>query len=193
MREVLKNVASITSGVYSKPAAQGEVAYLQIKDFDENGRLNQNILPTLNVSKKINKNLLQENDILVVARGTKNFASRYEGTLRLAVASSTFLVVRLKSKSINFIHPDYLMWVLNHPSTQNYFNSVAMGSSLASISKPVLEGLELPVPPLEKQHLIVKINQLYFKERQLLKQLSTLKKQMIDTQLLNTAKHSEIL
>lgn len=181
MKTTLKDIASIQTGVFAKPIQKGEIVYLQAKHFDENGELAEILYPDLNAESKINKHLLKKGDVLFSAKGTKNFAACYENEEMPAVASTSFFVIRLNDKNVL---PGYLTWFLNHPITQNILKGQARGSSIASISKAVLSELEIPVPNIQKQELILKIFKLRNKEKNLKQQIEMLRESEIQQLLI---------
>ena len=187
MKIALKNLASIQTGIYEKPNLTGEVVYLQAKNFNEDGRLYFDVPPSLNINNKVQKNLLVDGDVLFNARGVKNFAIKYNAWMGVAVASSTFMVVRIKSSYWDKILPEYLIWYINLPQIQAYFKSAATGTSLPSISKSVLEDLEVPVPSIEIQDAIVSSHQLRRQEKQITARIEELKEQLTQHQLLSAA------
>ena len=185
MKRSLKYIASIQTGVFAKPIAKGEIVYLQSKHFDAEGKLVETLYPDLESDNKIQKHLLQYGDVLFAAKGTKNFAVCYEENNLPAVASTSFFVIRI---NYNDILPEYLVWFLNHPSTQQFLKSKAKGTSIASISKEVLSELEISIPTTHKQRIIISIDQLRSKEKHIKAQLESLKERQIQQQIINVIK-----
>lgn len=185
MKIALKHIASIQTGVFAKPIAKGEIVYLQAKHFDENGQIIGLLHPNLNAIGIMEKHFLRQGDVLFAAKGTKNFAAWYESSNMLAVASTSFFVIRLPK--INIL-PEYLAWFLNHPNTQLLLKGKARGTSIASISKSVLAELEIPVPKIQLQKLILKIYHLRKTEKELKQQIETLKEKQIQQQIINALK-----
>ncbi len=185
MKTTLKHITSIQTGVFAKPIQKGEIVYLQAKHFDENGELAEILYPDLEADSKIQKHLLKKGDVLFAAKGTRNFAAWYENEEVPAVASTSFFVIRLHDRNIL---PGYLTWFLNHPSTQSLLKGQARGSSIASISKAVLSELEIPVPNVQKQELILKIFKLRNKEKNLKQQIENLREREIQHLLINAIK-----
>ena len=185
MKAVLKNITSIQTGVFAKPIQKGEVVYLQAKHFDESGELAEKLYPDLDLDSKIEKHLLKKGDVLFAAKGSKNFAAWYENDKMPAVASTSFFVIRLIDKNVL---PGYLTWFLNHPGTQTLLKGQARGSSIASISKAVLSELEIPIPSIHKQELILRIFKLHNRERNLKQQIENLREIEIQNLLINAIK-----
>jgi restriction endonuclease S subunit len=175
LKTTLTHIANIQTGIYALPVKSGKVVYLQARHFNENGILLDTVEPELELNNQTQKHLLNEGDVIFAAKGIKNFATRYESKNGYCVASSTFLVIRLKEEFRNIVNPDYLCWFLNHPKTQEWIKVAARGSSMASIPKAKLQELEITLPPIEKQQLIVHINALQYAESLLLNQIHLLK------------------
>lgn len=182
---MLKHITSIQTGVFAKPIQKGEVVYLQAKHFDESGELAEILYPDLDLDSKIGKHLLKKGDVLFAAKGSKNFAAWYENDKMPAVASTSFFVIRLID---NNVLPGYLTWFLNHPSTQTLLKGQARGSSIASISKAVLSELEIPIPSIQKQELILRIFKLRNRERTLKQQIENFREIEIQNLLINAIK-----
>ncbi|OJU28179.1 MAG: hypothetical protein BGN92_10030 [Sphingobacteriales bacterium 41-5] len=158
---------------------------MQAKDFDENGNLRSSLHPEIKADYITDKHLLRSGDILFAAKGTKNFAAVFENHNEPAVASTSFFVIRLTQKNIL---PHFLVWFLNHPSTQKLLKGQAIGTSIVSISKAVLEQIEVPVPDIKTQRAILQIAQLRIEERKLKQQVEVLREKQIQQKLLNAVK-----
>jgi len=182
LKTELKHIATIQTGVFAKPVAKGDIAYLQPKYFDEDGKLTTNLEPDLNSVGISEKHILKRGDVLFAAKGSKNFAARFDLKDMSAAASTSFFVIRIFDKNIL---PEYLTWYLNHPTTMKFVKSFARGTSIASISKEVLDGLEIIIPSKERQELIYKINDLRSKERQIRMKLLSLNQALNQQQLYN--------
>jgi len=179
LRVALKHIAFIQTGVFAKPVKEGQIVYLQSKHFDENGILKTSLYPDLKYESISEKHLLQNGDIIFAAKGTKNFAALYESKNLPAVASTSFFVIRLIGDFQDKVLPEYLTWYLNNASSQNYLKSQAVGSSIVSISKSVLDELELSIPDLVTQKAILSITHLRNAERKLKQQIEMLREKQI--------------
>lgn len=181
MKRKLGNIAEIKTGVYAKPHLNGEAVYLQAKHFDEDGKLVTKLHPDLFISEISQKHFLLPGDIVFAAKGIKNFAAVFEAHNQSAVASTSFFVIRLQEEEVI---PEYLAWFLNHPETQKYLKSFARGSSMPSISKSVLSELEVPIPDISKQRIILKISNLRRIERKLIREIDGLREDLLSQKLL---------
>jgi len=182
LKTELKHIANIQTGVFAKPVAKGDIAYLQPKYFDETGKLTVNLEPDLNSIGISEKHILKQGDVLFSAKGSKNFAACYDLKDMSAAASTSFFVIRIFKENIL---PEYLTWYLNHQTTMKYLKSFARGTSIVSISKEVLNDLEIIIPSIEKQQLIFKIDNLRSAEREISTKLLSLKQALNQQQLFN--------
>jgi len=189
LRIALKHISFIQTGVFAKPIKEGQIVYLQSKHFDENGILRSSLYPDLKAENISEKHLLQNDDIIFAAKGTKNFAALYENKNQPAVASTSFFVIRLHEDFQDKILPEYLTWYLNRTTTQHYLKSQAVGSSIVSISKSVLDELDLSIPNLNTQKSILRITHLRNSEKKLLQQIEMLREKQIQQQITNAIIH----
>ncbi len=185
MKTNLKQIASIQTGLFAKPVAKGDIVYLQAKHFDENGQLKTLLHPDLKADTITDKHMLRHGDVLFAAKGTKNFAAWFESKNQPSVASTSFFVLRITDK---IILPQFLVWFLNHPSTQEILKRTARGTSIPSIRKTVLEELEISIPNIETQEAILKITQLRNAEKKLKKEIESLREQQIQQLIINSIK-----
>ena len=188
MKSTLREIASIQTGVFAKPIAKGDVVYLQSKHFDEDGLLKHSLHPDLKAEEISAKHMLRTGDVLFAAKGTKNFAVCFENDNQPAVASTSFFVIRIQENLDATILPGFLVWFLNHPATQKILKAKAIGTSIVSISKTVLEELEVSIPPVKTQKTILQIANLHNKEKKLKRQIETLREQQIQQQIINSIK-----
>jgi len=188
MRAKLKDIASIQTGIFATPTANGDFVYLQTKHFDENGQLKTTLHPDLNAEQISEKHILRPGDVLFSAKGTKNFAAWYESKNPAAVASTSFFVIRVFDNFSDTILPEYLVWSINHPTSQKFLKGQALGTAIASISKAVLEELEMLVPPIETQKTVLQITHLRNREKLLKQKIEALREQQIKQQILNAIK-----
>ena len=188
LKTPLKQIATIQTGTFAKTVSQGEIVYLQAKHFNEYGQLSSILLPDLKSDNSTQKHLLKPGDVLFAAKGTKNFAAWYENKNKPAVASTSFFVIHLQEDFFNKILPAFLAWFINHPSSQKFLKERAIGTSIVSISKSVLEDLEISIPDVQTQKTILKITQLRNSEKKLKQQIEDLREKQIQQLIINGIK-----
>lgn len=124
----LKDIATIQTGVYLKSTPSPDTCYLQVNDFDEEGNIRPTVRPTTTVSSKAARHLLTESDLLLAAKGGKNFCAIAPTQLGPCVASPSFLIIRIDDPTR--ILSEYLCGFLNLPSTRQLLTAQAQGSAI---------------------------------------------------------------
>lgn len=179
MNKALKDIANIRSGVFSQTTmSEGEVSYLQVKQFDDSGNL---IAPSdtfLSYDNKVTTQMLKHGDVLFAGKGNKNFAWCYKNHFGDAVASTTFFVITPRHGEVL---PEYLTAIFNQPAGQAYIGQLGLGSNIKSIRKKELEDMSIPVIPLEEQEKVVKITELQREENRLTQKLLTKKNELYES------------
>lgn len=174
-------MASLHTGIYAQPSLLGEeVFYIQARHFDRNRQLLKDTQPELRMHQKLQKHFLEPGDVLVAAKGYEHFAVPYTGKEGQAVASSIFIIIRLRSGEVR---PDYLAWYINHPETQKLLSCSRKGTALPAITKQAIGDIVVPVPSLKKQQLIVRIDELQKREQALIQQINELKQKQLQQNL----------
>lgn len=179
----LKDIVEIQTGIYAKASPSSNTVYLQVNDFDKEGIIFDNTKASVSTNAKNHNHYLSVGDLLFAAKGTKNFCAVFTGHDEKCVASSSFLVIRV-TRSDN-AEPEYINWFLNLPSTLMLLSSNAVGTSIPSITKTMLEDIEIPLPPITTQKKIVEIAKLQKKERELREAITVKRQQIIDYKLKN--------
>ena len=146
MKLRLAQIASIQTGVYAKADLQGNSYYLQARHFDDSGELRFLAQPDLFVDTKMARHILKDSDLLFIAKGSRNVAVIYRESSGKAVASSTFLVLRILDEQKSHVLSEYLMWFINHPRTQEKLKGIAKGSGIQSVALSDLANMEVLVP-----------------------------------------------
>lgn len=175
----LKDIANIFSGIYERTDPNGDILYLQTKDCSDSiaTKYASRVFPT----PKAQKNLLQHNDILFACKGTNYLCLTYKQE-EDAVASTSFFVIRVKSDKVL---PEYLCWFLRQPATKSYFKTFQTGSATPLIRKQNVDELEINIPELHTQTLIVKIDELSQREKHLQETIIKRKELIIKQLLMN--------
>lgn len=188
MKKRLGDLAEIRSGVFLKPHAEGEVLYLQAKDFDENGNLLQEVYPGLKWSDVSERHLLKSGDLVFSAKGWKNIASVYDNSRFPAVASTSFLVISL---IVDYIQPKFLAWWLNSKEVQEFLKGIAKGTSIPSITKAQMEELKIPILPVGVQLGLMRLSELRLKEKMIVAEIERLNDYKLDLSLMKIIQNYE--
>lgn len=177
----LGNIATIQTGVYLKSSPSPDTCYLQVSDFDEDGTICQTVQPTTTISHKAARHLLTVNDLLLAAKGGKNFCTIAPTQLGPCVASPSFLIIRIND--LSRVMPEYLCGFLNLSTTRQILTAQAQGSAITSLSKADLDEFEIPLPPLERQRACIILTRLHHQEQALYRAIAERRKQIMDYKL----------
>jgi restriction endonuclease S subunit len=162
------SVSDIRFGLYAQPGASGSAAYLQVRQFSDDGMLTTEVDEYINLDKKTEAHLLREGDVLFVGKGNRLFAWCYHQTNQLAVASSIFFVLR---PDLTVVYPDYLASILNAPPSKATFQQIGGGTNIFSIRKSELGAFKIPLPSLQQQKRVAALARLHKKEISLAQQI----------------------
>lgn len=153
----LTDLTEISSGLFLKTDLSANTVYLQSKHFDKNGIPQYNWENEVNCDENLYSHFLQPGNVIYAAKGSKNFAYAIPQNFPRAVASTTFFVLKIKTRLID---PYYLCWFLNKSETQKYAKALSKGTAIPSISKTDMEEILIPVPGIEQQKIILQLEDL---------------------------------
>lgn len=182
----VKDIAEVTAGYAFRGAIEpddnGDIYVFQAKNVSTRTSFND-----LSLLTKISHDIpeyaghLEKNDILLVARGMKSgtfratvFASNSDNV----VASSSIHVIRVTSTKIM---PEYLAYYLNSKRGQDALSQIVSGSYIGAIPRSELEKILIPVPSIQKQHLLVDLHLNVRKQQQLMERKMELEQDIINT------------
>lgn len=178
MQVKLKEIANIQFGYYGQHSKDGTIPYLQAKHFNEFGQyigVNDTLLEE---DPKAMANLLQNEDILFVAKGFRFYATLYKEEFGNAIASSIFFILRCDKTRII---PAYLVSLLNLPKNLLHFQQSGAGSTIPSIRKNELADFTFNLIPLEQQQKVVALQELYLKDIELTNNIIKEKQKLFQT------------
>jgi Type I restriction modification DNA specificity domain len=161
--------------------ASGIVAVIQMRDLSDNDRVDCSALISVDMDTPKEHHLAKPGDLIFRSRGLVSTAAILLNDPGIAVVAAPLLRIRVYD---NVILPEYLNWFICQAPAQAFLTSHAKGTAQKMISKETLEGLEVFVPPLERQRTIVEITALAEKERHILEKLAERRHQFISTHLI---------
>jgi len=157
--EIAKTIGGYTFRKSIESDKSGNVFVLQANNIN-NGKNIENTDDFIKTSFQgfRTATFLQKNDIVLVSRGT-GFGS-FRSVVFLSgdsnvIASSSLFIVRLLNKNIL---PDYLTLYLNSSEGQNKLLKIASGSHFQAIPRKEFDNIDIPIPTLEKQKLMIDLN-----------------------------------
>jgi len=171
----LKMMAKIQSGFISRgkidPRDDGICLLLQAKDVDAD-QLSYRTDNLVRFSPRLSGKdwYLEPGDILFMARGARNYSVLVDKIPDKVLAAACFFIVRIPNSEII---PEYLWWYLNQAPVEEYLNRFSGRSvHMPVVRRAVLEGIDIPIPPIEVQKQIAVITTLIMKEQVLYKKLA---------------------
>lgn len=123
-------------------------------------------------------------DVLVVMRGPINAAAAFSVPLPQPLFATLELAIVRPNEAMN---AEYLAWLINQPTTQRALAEMRLGGSVERLPLAALDGLKLPIPPLDVQLAIAAIGTLAREEVQLSDRLASLRTLQLQTALLAVA------
>ena len=188
MKVALKDIASIQMGYSFRTRLEsmdsGAVAVIQMKDLTDQNRVDCSALTRVDMENPKEHHLAKPGDLIFRSRGLISTSAILLDDPGIAVVSAPLLRIRVID---NGLLPEYLNWFIRQVPAQAFLTSHAKGTAQKMISKETLEGLEVLVPPLERQRTIVEITALAEKERHILEKLAERRHQFISTHLIRLA------
>jgi restriction endonuclease S subunit len=184
----LSDIVQFQSGVYEKPDINADTLYLQAVHFTRSGLFDEKVQPYLKLNDKLQKHLLTEGDLLFAAKGLNNFAAVYHKEIGKAVASSSFIIIKMREQEKQNIQPDYLAWFITHNKQIKLMHEQQLGTTIPSISMKQLAELEIDIPPIAVQKKIIAIHQLREKEKELTRNIEQWKDKHIQLLLSDATK-----
>ena len=112
----IKDIAEVQTGTYLKSSPNPDTIYFQANDFDSEGDIQTTTKPSVSTTDKNRSHFLASNNLLFMAKGYNNFCTIFKEHNVKCVASSSFLVIRIKE---NRVLPEYLNWYLNLPDRKS--------------------------------------------------------------------------
>jgi restriction endonuclease S subunit len=162
----------------------GTVAVIQMKDLTDQNRVDCKALVRVDMEKPKEHHLIKKGDLIFRSRGLASTAAILEEEPGIAVVAAPLLRIRV---SKNNVLPQYLNWFISQAPAQTFFASQAKGTVQRMISKESLEALEVYIPPLERQSVIITVASLAEEEQQIIKKMAEKRRRYISSTLIQLA------
>ncbi|MEM4365197.1 MAG: restriction endonuclease subunit S [Candidatus Nitrosocaldus sp.] len=123
-----------------------------IKDYS----VDWNTLPFCEITEKrgdIERFFLKAGDLIIARAGTTGVSVLVEKDIDDTIFGSYLIKVRLNNK----LFPKFMHYFCQSHFYWNHITSSQAGSTLKNISLPILESLNIPLPPLQEQQKIAEI------------------------------------
>lgn len=173
MHVKIRNIVDIQIGYQFRRKVEhlsgGTHRVIQIKDFDDENRLNTSALFRVTPEHDVDRYLVNKGDVLFLSRGQRNYAFAIMSDLERTIAAGYFFILRKKSDSIL---PEYLAWTINQAPAQRYLKHMARrGTHMPIIGKSEFGQLRVSIPDLKTQKIVVRLSALQQRESLLLEQI----------------------
>lgn len=201
----LKNVCAIQIGYQHRDKGQpigatndGSHHIVQIKDLDLERKFATTVLELggtipylwsrdilkVTPAGDAERYLVRRGDVLFLSRGQRVLAIPVREALQDTIASYYFYILRPQADRVL---PDYLAWFINQPSAQAYLESHQLGSHIKTVPKSAFEELEIALPPIATQRVIVELERFRQKEEHAMARLVKSRKKLINSLALQAA------
>ena len=171
----------------TRPDPHGVHPFIRISDITQEGTFLTKDFIRITPNERMNPDLfLRPGDVLFPNRGTRTTAATYRFEDREAIVGAQFFIVRPDAAAAV---PEYLAWFLRSEEAALHFDSLRKGSYVKLIQKSDLESLPISLPPIETQRRIVEFAELAQKERELSNQLTNLRWQYANAQLIRAIRN----
>jgi restriction endonuclease S subunit len=166
--------------------AAGDVSVIQMKDLRDDHTVDLGALVKINMREVKAHHLVRKGDLILRSRGLVTTSAIVVEELDNAVVAAPLLRIRIDHPGR--VLPEYLNWYINQREAQQFLDSRAIGTAQKMIGKEALDQLEVFLPSLERQQLIVDMASLSAREHDLLHALAEKRKQYISKLLMRSAK-----
>jgi len=179
---------SIKYGPYLISEEVGSIKYLKGNHFNNDYELKKFEYSYINPNEKHIKYLLKEGDILLAAKGFRNYAWRYSAIEKSCIASSLFFVIKINEEIIT---SEYFTLSINTPKMLHRIKTINKGVTTPIIPKKEFLKIKIEIPKMERQKEIVSIYNLMEKEIQLERKIIE-KKKMLQNGLIDLLIKNEL-
>lgn len=192
VKTLLKDIATVQMGFSFRSRLEslqsGEVGIIQMKDLTDENIVNCENLSHVDMGKFSESHLVRKGDLIFRSRSLTSTSAILSDDPGRVVVSAPLLRIRITSP---YIIPEYLNWFISQLPAQIFLASHARGSTQKMISKDALEMLQVDMPPLEKQKMIVTLAALADEEQRIMKNLALKRKQYVSAILIRKAQEKK--
>jgi hypothetical protein len=178
MQSALTEVSSLFTGltIRNRTAISdaGPVRLIQPRSIIAGPRIDLTNTDTIEGRVQLGRQLLADGDLILRTRGSRFEAAAFGGDGVATVASAPLIVLRPDPEKIL---PYYLQWLLNEaPEVRRALANAMRGSTVQSLNIEDLNRITVPVPPIERQRMIVEAAALSRRAAELEVRLSNLRR-----------------
>jgi len=172
----LSNIADVRMGVTlrgrdaTRPDPLGSCLMIRISDLSDDGQLDSADLLQFEPGDDIKPDyFLRQGDILLPNRGTRCTAYVFDLPLSNVLVGAQFYIIRPNEAKVR---ASYLALYLRTDNAASHFALRRKGTLVQTVQRKDVLELELPLPPLAKQDILIALDALAIQERQLSTELA---------------------
>ncbi len=187
----LHQIAEVRMGVTlrgrdaTRPVPHGSCRMIRISDLSDDGHLMTDDLHAFEPGEDIRADhFLRRGDVLLPNRGTRCTAHVYDLPLTNVLVGAQLYVLRPDTTQVSAA---YLAWFLRTEKAAGHFALRRKGTLVQTVQRKDVLELQLPLPPLAKQHQITALDALAIQERQLAIELAQTKATYLQRAMLRAA------
>lgn len=158
---------------------EGNVLVIQPKNIKLDGTISFGSNEPLRMTASAVKPLKQD-ELLVVNRGRFAAAVFDQPGPEVYIVPSSILIVSVET---GVVSPQYLAAYINSTAGQKMFRAHSERSTVPYISPANLGSMDIPVPPLERQQMLVELDRTAAQHTRLSQRKETLLRQIIDSNI----------
>lgn len=144
-------------------APNGDVRVIQLKDLTRGGLKDCDALLTTSVDSRKEPEWVRDQDLVFVARGWSNYAALVTNPPPRTVCSPHLYLMRVMRPG--WLLPGFLAWQLQQEPAQRQLRQAAEGTLQVSIRRSELERLQIRIPPIDQQQMVLELQRVALAER----------------------------
>jgi len=168
-----------------EPTADRGVLAIQLRDISPDGLVDPERLTRVQLEDLADRYFVRAGDVVFRSRGERNTASALDERLREPALAVLPLIVLRPNRDV--VTPEYLAWAINQPPAQRHFDVAARGTNIRMIPRSSLDDLELDVPDIATQKMIVAVDALAGREQELSQLAAETRRKMMSLILVERA------
>lgn len=169
-----------------EPSENG-VPAIQLRDIPAVGEIAPDRLYRFELEGDVGRYFVRSGDLVFRSRGDRNTAHVIGADFRFPAVAILPLIILRPDRSK--VEPAFLAWALNQAPAQKHFHTKAEGTSLRMVPRSSFDTLDIDVPCLEEQRLIVEVDALAEKECMLAASLAEKRRLMMGLILVDRARN----
>lgn len=176
--QTLSEVSTIFTGLTIRNRREisntGSVRLIQPRSIVAGPRIDLSNTDTIEARAQLGRQLLADGDLVLRTRGSRFEAASFVSDGISTVASAPLIILRPDQERVR---SDYLQWLLNEsPEVRRALGNSMRGSTVQALNIEDLVKIGVPVPPIDRQRVIVDASRLARRAAEIEQRLSDLRR-----------------